>query len=187
MKKVLLFIMTVMMCMSLVACGGDDSSTTDQEASKAIATDTTLVSKEAHYTTILVPSDFSDFVDNEGLAIAQSSGASIGITQTVETDVSIEDMTEEYLLGLMSATYSDVEVVSFENPVTMGGVDAVSIVFTGTGATTGRKHTVQHITLFFTLEDINCEQQLLFTYDTEAKTSLEAHIEEILESISLEF
>ncbi len=57
---------------------------------------------------------------------------------------------------------------------------------TPSGDTSGKNKTVCHLTLFFSIEGQDCEQQLSFTYDTETNTSLEANLTDIIESISLE-
>lgn len=90
------------------------------------------------------------------------------------------------MVDLMGNTYSNIKVLTFDNPVTIAGVDAVSFLFTGDGNTSGKNKTVCHLTLFFSIEGQDCEQQISFTYDTEANTSLEAYIADIIENTSLE-
>lgn len=184
MKKILVIIMAIVMTFSLVACGGDGGSA--EPASDVMAPDVTLATKEANFTTLLVPSDFGEFYDKDGYALAEGTNASIVVTPTIEPDVRIEDITEEYMVNLMESTYSNIEVLAFNNPVTIAGVDAVSFQFTGDGATSGKNKTVCHITMFFSIEGQDCEQQVSFTYDTGANTSLEANLNDIIESISLE-
>ena len=89
------------------------------------------------------------------------------------------------MVGLLGNSYSNIEVLSFENPVSIGGVDSVLIQFSGDGATSGKNRTVCYIMMFFSLEGLNCEQHVAFTYDTDANTSLEANLAEIIESITL--
>lgn len=118
--------------------------------------------------------------------MAEGTNASIIVTPTIEPDVRIEDITEDYMVDLMGDTYSNIKVLAFDNPVTIAGVDAVFFQFTGDGATSGKNKTVCHLTLFFSIEGQDCEQQISFTYDTGANTSLEAYMTDIIESISLE-
>ncbi len=190
MKKRLVLMMTLVMTFSLVACGGgkgdNATSTSNPEASAPAASDVTLVSKEANFTTLLVPSDFDEFYDKDGYAVAEGTNASIVITPTIIPDVRIEDITEDYMVDLIGDTYSNIKVLEFNNPVTIAGVDAVSFQFTGDGATNGKNKTICHLTLFFSIEGQDCEQQLTFTYETGASTSLEAYMNDIIESISLE-
>lgn len=90
------------------------------------------------------------------------------------------------MVSLMSDTYSNIKVISFDNPVTVAGVDASVFQFTGDGATSGKNKTVCYIDLFFSIEGQDCEQAISFTYDTGANTSLEANLTDIIESITLE-
>lgn len=187
MKKLLVLMIAIVMTLSLAACGGDEGTTAPApEASAPAASDITLVSKEANFTTLLVPSDFGEFYDKDGYAVAEGTNASIVVTPTIEPDVRIESITEDYMVDLMVDTYSNIKVLAFDNPVTIAGVDAVSFKFTGDGATSGKNKTVCHLTLFFSIEGQDCEQQLIFTYDTGANTSLEANLTDMIESISLE-
>ncbi len=188
MKKLLLLMMVLILSLSLVACGGGgDSEEAAPDASTPEASDIALVSKEANFITLLVPTDFGEFqtVDG-GAAIAEGPNANIVVTNTSETDVTIEDITEDYMLSMIGNSYSNIEVLAFENPVTVAGVDAALIQFTGDGVTSGTNKTVCYIMLFFSLEDLNCEQHVAFTYDTGTGSSLEANLAEIIESISLE-
>lgn len=187
MKKILVLMMALAMTFSLAACGGEEGSA--EPASNVSAHEApavTLVGKEANFTTLLVPSDFDEFYDKDGYAVAEGTNASIVVTPTIVPDVRIEDITEEYMVNLMGGTYSNIEVLAFDNPITIAGVDAVSFQFTGDGATSGKNKTVCHITMFFTIEGQDCEQQVSFTYDTGANTSLEANLNDIIESISLD-
>lgn len=187
MKKILALMMVLVMTLSLAACGGSgDSEEAVHDSSAPETSDVTLVSKEANFTALLVPSDFAEFktVDG-GSAIAEGQNSNIVVTNTNETDVTIEDMTEDYLVGLMENSYSNIEVLSFENPVAIAGVDAAIIQFMGDGVTSGKNKTVCYILLFFSLEGLNCEQHVALTYDTGANTSLEANLAEIIESITL--
>lgn len=197
MKKLLVLIIALVMTLSLAACGGNEGAAeptpeapaTDVSAPAASApapSDITLVGKEANFTTLLVPSDFGEFYDKDGYAVAEGTNASIVVTPTIEPDIRIEGITEDYMVDLMKDTYSNIKVLNFDNPVTIAGVDAVSFLFTGDGATSGKNKTVCHLTLFFSIEGQDCEQQLSFTYDTGANTSLEAGLADIIESISLE-
>ena len=187
MKKLLILMMALAMTLSLAACGGSDSApTSTPDTSESAASDITLVSKVANYTALLVPSDFGEFSDKDGYAVAEGPNASIVVTPTIEPDIRIEDITEDYMVDLMADTYSNMKVLAFDNPITIAGVDAVSFLFTGDCATSGKNKTVCHLTLFFSIEGQDCEQQLIFTYDTEANTSLETNLTDMIESISLE-
>ena len=187
MKKLLVLMITFAMTLSLAACGGGEGTAeSEKDASVPATSDITLESKEANFTTLLVPSDFGDFYDKDGYAIAEGTNSSIVVTPTIIPDIRIEDVTEDYLLSLMGETYSNIEVLAFENPVTIAGVDAILFQFTGDSNSSGKNRTVCHLSLFFSIEGQDCEQQLVFTYDTEANTSLEAYLTDIIESISLE-
>lgn len=186
MKKLLVFMMALIMTLNLAACGGNaGSAEADPDESAPVASDITLVSREANFTALVVPSDFGEFYDKDGYAVAEGTNASIIVTPTIVPDIRIEDITEDYMLDLMVDTYSNIKVLSFENSVTIAGVDAIFFQFTGDGATSGKNKTVCHLTLFFSIDGQDCEQQLIFTYDTGANTSLEANLTTIIDSITL--
>lgn len=187
MKKLFVLMMALTLSLGLTACGGDNSApTSTPDVSAPAASDITLSSKEANFTNLLVPSDFGEFQDKDGYAVAASKNASIVVTPTIAPDVRIENITKDYMVDLMGDTYSNIKVLAFDNPVTIAGVDAVSFRFTGDGATSGKNKTVCHITLFFSINGQDCEQQVSFTYDTGANSSLEANLTDIIKSISLE-
>lgn len=184
MKKLLVLMIVLTMALSLAACGG--SAEPDSDASTPVTSDVTLISKEANYTTLLVPSDFGEFYDKDGYAVAEGTNSSIIITPTIESDTRIEDINEDYMIQLLEGTYSNIKVQTFDNPVELAGVDAVTFLCTGDSKTGGKSRTVCYIMLFFSIDGQNCEQHLNFVYETGANTSLEANLTDIIESISLE-
>lgn len=186
MKKLLVLMMTVVITLSLAACGGDaGSAKSATNPSATEATDITLVSKEANYNTMLVPSDFGEFYDKDGYAVAEGTNASIVVTPTTETDTNIEAITEDFIVESLADVYSNIKVLAFDNPANIAGVDSVCILYTGDSDTTGQNNTVCQIILFFSIDGVNCEQHIVFTYSTDANTSLEAYLADIIESIAL--
>ncbi|HBL50171.1 MAG TPA: hypothetical protein DDZ65_08005 [Firmicutes bacterium] len=179
MKKLLVLMMALALTLSLAACGGDNTT-------PASTSDITLVNKVANYTALLVPGDFDEFSDKDGNAVAKGPNASIVVTPTFPTDTWIEDVTEDYMLKLLVDTYSNIEVLAFDNPANIAGVDSVSFLSTGDSNTGGKNMTVCQIILYFSIDGQNCEQHLVFTYATGANSSLEANLADILPSIKLE-
>lgn len=191
MKKALTLLLALGLTMSLAACGGADDSagtgTTDSGTSATTPPEVKLVSKEANFTTMLVPSDFGEFRDQDGYAIAEGVGCNIVVTPTVgNPSDSPATLTQEYFTSQLESSYSNIKVLAYDNAATVAGVDAVCFQFTGDGKTNGTNKTVCLIAMFFTLEGQACEQQVTFTYDTGANTALEASLKEIIDSISLE-
>ena len=192
MKKLLVLITTLAMTLSLAGCGGDSGSSnadtpasTPAEAAPA-TTDITLVSKEANYTTLLVPSDFGEFYDKDGYAVAEGPSASIVVTPTTESDTNVDDITQDFIVESLADVYTNIEVLAFDNPANIAGVDSICCLYTGDGNTSGDNKTVCQIIMFFSIDGVNCEQHIVFTYNTGENTSLEASLAEILQSISLE-
>lgn len=179
MKKLLVLMMTLMMILSLAACSGSEATT---EADS----DITLISKVANYTALLVPSDFEEFVDKDGYAVATGPSSSIVVTPTTESDTNIEDITEDYIVEALGDTYSNLKVLSFDNSANIAGVDAVSCTYTGDSISSGQSNTICQIIMYFSIDGLNCEQQIAFTYKTGANSSLETNLTDIIESISLE-
>ncbi len=138
MKK-LLVLTALAMTLSLAACGGNNSApTSTPETSAPVASDITLVNKVANYTALLVPSDFGEFSDKDGYAVAEGPNASIVVTPTFLSDTWIEDVTEDYMLESLGDTYSDIKVLAFDNPANIAGVDSLSFLCTGDSNTRGK-------------------------------------------------
>lgn len=181
MKKIIALMMVFMLMLSLVACGEEaiDSNSPN-------VTDITLVSKEANFTKILVPSDFGDFKFTEGTGVINGTGESIAITETFIADTEINEITQEDIMEVLKGSYTNVSIESFDNEATVAGVDAIYTIATGKGNTDGKEKTVHYIILYFNLEDQLCNQTIVLTYLNNQNTSLENNIKEIVESISLE-
>jgi len=89
MKKLLVLMMALVMTLSLAACGGNNAApASTPEASAPVASDVTLVNKVANYTALLVPSDFGEFYDKDGYAVAEGTNASIVVTPTFPSEES---------------------------------------------------------------------------------------------------
>lgn len=185
MKKLLVLMMTL--TLGLTACGGDNATpASSSEVSTSVPQKLTLVSKVANYITLLVPSDFGEFYDKDSYFVAEGPNASIVISPITESDTSIGDVTQDFMVESLGNTYSNIEVLAFDNPANIAGVDSVSCLYTGDGNTNGQNKTVCQIILYFTVDGQNCEQHIVFTFNTGANSSLEANFVDILESISLE-
>lgn len=186
MKKLFVLMATLAMTISLSACGGDGGSAKPAADTTAPASsEIELVRKEGNYTSLLVPSDFGEFYDKDGYAVAEGPNSSIVITPTTETDTDVDDINEEYMVEALSDVYSNIKVLAFDNPANIAGVDSVCFLFTGDSDSTGQNNTICQIIMFFSIDGVNCEQHIAFTYNTSENTSLEASLAEILPSISL--
>jgi hypothetical protein len=183
MKKLWILMMALAMMLSLAACGGEDS---EPAPSGPDASEVTLINKVANYTALLVPSDFGEFSDLDGYAVAEGPDASIVVTPTFPSDTWIEDVTEDYMLESLGDTYSNIEVLAFDNPAYIGGVDSLSFLCTGDSKSSGKNVTTCQVILYFAIDGQNCEQHVAFTYTTGANSSLEANLADILPSITLE-
>ena len=187
MKKLFVFMMALTLSLGLTACGGDNSApTSTPDVLASAASDITLSSKEANFTTLLVPSDFGEFQDKDGYAVAEGPDASIVVTPTFPSDTWIEDVTEDYMLESLGDTYSNIKVLAFDNPANIAGVDSLSFLCTGDSNRSGKNVTTCQIILYFAIDGQNCEQHIAFTYTTGANSSLEANLADILPSITLE-
>ncbi|WP_265445265.1 hypothetical protein [Acetivibrio straminisolvens] len=177
MKRLPALILALVLALNFAACGGNTG---------LAASDVTLVRKEANFTSLLVPSDFTEFEDFEGFTVAKAEGASIVITPIIEQVVSIKEITRDYMVELVKDSYSNVNVLKFDNAATIGGTDAVYFLFKGDDNSSNNNNTVCYINLFFTVDGQACEQEIVFTYNTGVNTSLETNLDTIINSISLE-
>lgn len=51
------------------------------------------------------------------------------------------------MVGLLGVTYSNIEVLAFDNPVTLSGVDAVTFLCKGDSNTSDKNKTVCYVML----------------------------------------
>ena len=175
MKKLFAMMMAMMMAFSMAACGGEE---TVEEP------ETSLVMQEAGMVSMLVPDDFEAFAQYEGMIAAPGPGSSIIVADPWVADVAAADITEADVAEMVSGSYPDAVVLEYENPVEIGGTEAVTFTIEGTHED-GGKNTVTYALLFYMMDDVMYEQDLCFTYRTGEGTSLEAAMPEIIDSITI--
>ena len=185
-KKVFAFAMVLTMGLSFAGCGGEEAEETVEPAETETAVDEIqLVSTDFGTLTMDLPDDFGEVAVQEGMTTAAAAGSSVIVSDPYETDFAITDITEEAMLALVEGSYAYAEIVVFQNPVTAAGRDAVCTILEGTSASTGKTNTVCYVMMFFTQDDVPYEQDVAFTFNTDAGTSLEATLEEVVDSISV--
>jgi hypothetical protein len=81
--------------------------------------------------------------------VAEGPNATIDVTPPIEPDVRIEYITEDYMVNLMGDTYSNIEVVEFENPITIAGVEPYPLCSRVTGLQAAKTKPFVTILCFF--------------------------------------
>ncbi|MDO4531186.1 MAG: hypothetical protein Q4C06_04320, partial [Bacillota bacterium] len=120
----------------------------------------------------------------EGVIGAPGPGSSIIVADPWVADVAAADITEADITEMVKESYPDAVVLEYENPVEVGGTEAVTFTIEGAHED-GGKNTVTYVLLFYMMDDVMYEQDLCFTYRTGEGTSLEAAMPEIIDSITI--
>ena len=173
MKKLFAMAMTIMMAFSFASCGGEET------------TETSLVMQEAGMVSMLLPDDFEPMAQYEGYYGAPGPNCSVVVSDPVVADVFAEDITADAVPGMVQGAYPDAVVLEYENPVEIGGTEAVYITIEGTSIQEGDVNTVTYVLLYYMMDDVMYEQDLCFTYRTGENTSLETNMAEIIDSITI--
>lgn len=167
MKKLLVLILALGMTLSLVACGGEKI---------------TLASQTAGGVTIDVPSNYGDFADDSGMALATDEDSQANIAIGVATDAqgfTPADFDEATFAALNFPENPDIAFETFNNAAEVNGVPAVYSKCTLTNEANAEV-TIHTYVMFW--ED-GTLQKVEVTYATGKDTSTETNIDAILKSI----
>lgn len=139
MKKLLVFILTIALALSLVACGGEQAAGPDQqEKPPAAGQETKFETMTFGDVTISVPNVFNPVTETQGVFVAAGPTAAITVTPAIEVDIMASDwdesLAEEVIELLYGATYTELELSAFEGDVNMNGNTAVYMAFFGKNA-----------------------------------------------------
>lgn len=178
MKKFLAMMMAMMMVFGAAACGGGEEAPVEE-------LEVSMIELSNEYISMMIPEDYSDVQDLEGMVGAGGPGASIIIADPAVADLEVSDITEDAILMMAGDAYPDAELVEFENPVNIDGTDAVYATIKGTNADNGMELTVTYILVFYMLDDVLHEQDICFTYQAGEGTALEANLDEVVNSITV--
>lgn len=179
--------LALVMTLSLAACGGGGASAPNQGASTPAPSDITLVSTKALNVALSIPGDFSEFFDSNGIAVTanEDKTGSISVTPVTQSTDTLDAITEEYMLEIAGGRFSNIEVLAFENPITIADNAAVFFQASGDTDTDGVNRTITYMIFFYQKENQLYSQQIIFTYNSGANSSLEANLADIIDSISL--
>lgn len=149
MKKILVVMLTLMMALSLVACGGSGNENNNGAEGKAAE----FVSMTFGDITMSVPNVFSEVSEKEGVYLSAGPNASISATPAMEIDLLPsewdESLAAELTNALYGSTYNDIEMSSFDANVNMNGNTAVYMAFYGKNSS-GIDRLVQVVRLYNT-------------------------------------
>jgi len=198
MKKLLALMLALLLALSLVACGGEDTPDATQNPSGGTETaapsddsgagEVELVPMTFGHITINVPSVFSDVKEQEGGYVSTGPNASsiivtpVGVPalQPSEWD---ETVVAESLEMLYGATYSDLQLAGFEGDINMNGNTAVYYAFFGTNSS-GIERLIQVVILYNA--DLTGEYTIAFVHDANDEFFTAELANEIVNSITLD-
>lgn len=115
-KYALCFTMVGAMMLGLAGCGADP----------------TLETKTVKDLTMSVPSDYGDFEEKDGLSVAAGPNASITVSGPLETELQMEELSEEVIQAIYKNSYREVEFKSFDNAIQLDKGVAMNAHFIGT-------------------------------------------------------
>lgn len=173
MKKFLAMMMAMMMVFSAAACGGGE-----EEAAPA---EPAMVEISNGYVTMMIPEAYDEVQQMDGMVGAGGPGGSAVISDPVEADIAAADVTEDLILMLVSESYSDVEMLGFDNPVDIDGTEGVCAVMTGTS--NDMDLTLTFLMAFYMLDDVMYEQNICIAYETGYDTDMETYLIDVVDSI----
>ena len=168
MKKVLAMMMALALACSVAACGGEEASA-----------EVTLVEKQfGEYITMMIPDDYGDMVEQETMVGVPGPDYSVVVAAPYEADLVAADVTEEVALEVIAE--KNAEILDFQNPAEVDGTEAV--IFT---VAEDDGDTQTFVILYYMLDDVLQEQIICYTYTTGANSSLEANLDEVIDSITI--
>jgi len=174
MKKILVFMLTLVMLLSFTACGGKDNEASEQSGSdtkeatapesnagedskveeKSEAEDNSeveFVTMNFGYITMKVPNVFGDVTEANGVYVSAGPDASITVSPAMKVTALPEQWNENELEGTLPAAYgsafTNLELGAFDNNVNMNGNAAVYYGLYGTSSA-GKEYLVQVVTLY---------------------------------------
>lgn len=177
MKKLLVLIMTLVLTLSLIACGSaSDNSTTE----------TKFVTKTFGNITINVPDVFGQVKEENEMYISAAPGASLVVSYPMEVQVKPSEWEEnsvaEALDTAYGSVYTDLSLESFEKDVNMNGNEAVYYGFSGKSPD-GTKMLVQMVTVYNA--DLTEQYVVTFTQKVDDEVFTSDIASEIINSITL--
>lgn len=138
MKKLLVLMMMLFLTLGLMGCGGESSPDTSQNSSNITSSETSqieFVPMNFGYTTMNVPSVFSQSYEEDEMYISAGPDAAIVVSPLV-ADVHPSDWSESVVADLLEeiygSLYTDLKLAAFENVSNLNGNTAVYYAFNGT-------------------------------------------------------
>lgn len=178
MKKFFAMMMAMALAFSAAACGGE-------EAAPAEPAEPAMVEVNNGYVTMMVPESFSDVQQLEGLIGAGGLGGSFVISDSMASDATAADITEDIMLMMAGDSYADLELLEYENPIDIDGTEAVYAKMRGVDVAEGVEHTLAYILVFYMVDDVVHDQDICITYQAGEGVDLETYLDEIIDSIRI--
>ena len=180
MKKTLVLILTLVMMLSLAACGGEE------RAEQAGDTEAKFVSKTFGYISMSVPDVFKAVEEKDGMYVSSGPDASIVVLPNMEVELLPsewdESLAEEALELYYGTTYTDLALAAYEGDVNMNGNTAVYYAFNGVNAE-GKERLVQVVRLYNA--DLTAQYAVTFIQNADDDFFTEEVGSKIINSITL--
>lgn len=168
MKKLFVFMMALIVCISLVACGGEE---------------VTLQSQTVNKLTLDIPSDFGEFSDvaeQIKMATNEDSTATITISERVDAQGVTADLwDEETFIANVLTGFGDLQVLEFNNTMTAAGTSAVYAHYTGKNSSDVEMEGYSYFLYF----DDGTHQSIVFSHIKGEDSSLKQNLTAIIDSM----
>lgn len=163
--------MVLVLSLSLVACGESEPK---------------LVKMTFGNITLSAPDVLGAVEEREGVYVSSGPNSSLSVIPAMEIDLLPTDWDESFageaIELLYSATYSDIEQVTFQGDLDLNGNTAVYIAFNGTNAS-GEKRLVHTVRLFNS--DITEQYMISLIHAVDDKLFTDEMNSQIINSIAL--
>lgn len=184
MKKILALLLALVMAVCLTACGEDNPAAAPDNSSSTAETE--FVPMTFGYITVSVPSVFSAVTEKEGMYVSAGPDASIVVTPALEVELPPsawdESLAKESLEMLYGATYTHLELSTFEGNVNMNGNTAIYYAFYGKNAA-GKDRLAQVVRLFNA--DLTAQHMITLIHSAEDEFFTAEVGDKIINSITL--
>jgi hypothetical protein len=186
MKKLLLLTLVFVMTISLVACGGTESGTSDTsqpDTSSTAEQSVTLVDVTTENNlTLKLPDTMTKQSDIFYADTTAGDSASFTVDMADES-YPLSDMTQQDFIDFQFSGYDDLVIISYDNDLTINGNAALVCKFSFTSS---EGNGIEGAVVFVTYKGAEYSVSLLYSRDDE-DSALARNLQTCIDSISVEY